>query len=66
MANVSLLGACADTPGSKGWFEDMSAKSKGEWTDDEAKICFAHCLPESTPIGSEVWYESLKETFKGE
>ena len=30
VASDSLLGACADKPGSKGWCEDMSAKSKGE------------------------------------
>ena len=30
LAGVSLLSACADKPGSKGWREDMSAKSKGE------------------------------------
>ena len=29
VASDSLLGACADKPGSKGWCEDMSAKSKG-------------------------------------
>ena len=52
MVNVSLLDACADKPGSKGWFEDMSAKSKGEWKGDEAKTCFAHFVPESTTIGS--------------
>ena len=66
MANVSLLGACADKPASKGWFEDMSAKSKGEWIGDEAKTCFTHCVPESTTIGSEFWCENLKETPKGE
>jgi len=30
VVDVSLLGACADKPGSIGWCEDMSAKSKGE------------------------------------
>ena len=43
VASDSLLGACADKPGSKGWCEDMSAKSKGEWTTqqvaDHAKYC---------------------------
>ena len=29
VASDSLLGAFADKPGSKGWCEDMSAKSKG-------------------------------------
>ena len=42
VASVSLLGACADKPGSEGWCEDMSAKSKGEWTRDEAKTYAAH------------------------
>ena len=27
---VSLLSACADKPGSKGWCQDMSAKNKGD------------------------------------
>ena len=44
----------------------MSAESKGGWTGDEAKTCFAHCVPGSTTIGSEVWCENLKETPKGE
>ena len=30
VVGVSLLGAGADKPESKGWCEDMSAKSKGE------------------------------------
>ena len=30
VVGVNLLDACADTPGSKGWCEDMSARSKGE------------------------------------
>ena len=30
VVGVSLLGACADKPGSIGWYEDMSAKSEGE------------------------------------
>ena len=66
VASDSLLGACADKPGSKGWCEDMSAKSKGEWTGDEAKTYAAHCVLESTTIGSEAWCQNLKETPKGE
>ncbi len=66
VAGVSLLGACADKPGSKGWCEDMSAKSKGEWTGYEAKTYAAHCVLGSTTIGSEAWCENLKETPKGE
>ena len=27
--------------------------------------CAAHCVPESTTIGSEVWCENLKQTPKG-
>ena len=30
VVGFSLLGACADKPGSKGWSEDMGANSKGE------------------------------------
>ena len=44
----------------------MSAKSKGEWTGDEAKAYAAHCVLESTTIGSEAWCEDLKATPKGE
>ena len=66
VASVALLGACADKPGSEGWCEDMSAKSKSEWTGDEAKTYAAHCVLESTTIGSETWCENLKETPKGE
>ena len=65
-AGISLLGACAEKPGSEGWCEDMSAKSKGEWTSDEAKTCATHCVLESTIIGSEAWCDNLKETPKGE
>ena len=35
VASDSLLRACADKPGSKGWCEDMSAKSK-RGMDDSA------------------------------
>ena len=66
VAGVSLLGACMDKPGSKGWCEDMSAKSKGEWTGDEAKTYAQHCVLESTTIGSEAWCNNLSETPKGE
>ena len=66
VAGVSLLSACADKPGSKGWCEDMSAKSKGDWTGDEAKTYAAHCVLESTTIGSQAWCKNLKETPKGE
>ena len=44
----------------------MTAKRKGEWTGDEAKTYGAHCVLESTTIGSEAWCENLKETPKGE
>ena len=66
VASDSLLGACADKPGSKGWCEDMSAKSKGEWTGDEAKTYAAHCVLESTTISRKAWCDNLQETPKGE
>ena len=44
VAGVSLLSACADKPGSKGWCEDMSAKSKGEWTTQEVADYAKYCL----------------------
>ena len=66
LVGVSLLSACADPPGSKGWCEDMSAKSKGEWTGEDAKTSAARCVLESTTIGSEAWCENLNETPKVE
>ena len=65
-AGLPLLSGCADKPGSAEWCEQMSAKSKGEWTGDEAKTYAAHCVFESTTIGSEAWCDNLKETPKGE
>ena len=44
----------------------MSAKSKGEWTGDEAKTYATHCVLESTTNGSKAWCDNLKETPKGE
>ena len=44
----------------------MSAKSKSEWTGEEAKTCAKHCVFESTTIGSEAWCNNLDETPKGE
>ena len=32
-----LLQGCTDKPGSEGWCNTMSAKSKSEWTGEEAK-----------------------------
>ena len=52
VASVALLSACADKTGSEGWCETMSAKSKSEWTGDEAKNYAAHCVLDSTTIGS--------------
>ena len=31
-----LLQGCTDKPGSEGWCTTMSAKSKSEWTGEEA------------------------------
>jgi len=44
VAGVSLLSACADKPGSEGWCEDMSAKSKGEWTTQEVADYAKYCV----------------------
>ena len=44
VAGVSLLSACADKPGSEGWCEDMSAKSKGEWTIQEVADYAKYCV----------------------
>ena len=44
----------------------MSAKSKGEWTGDEAKTYAAHCVLESTTISRKAWCDNLQETPKGE
>ena len=61
-----LLQGCADKPGSEGWCSTMSAKSKSEWTGEEAKTYAKHCVFESTTIGSEAWCNNLNETPKGE
>ena len=66
LAGAALISGCADKPGSEGWCNDMSAKSKGEWTGDEAKTYAKHCVLESTTIGSEAWCNNLNETPKGE
>ena len=44
----------------------MSAKSKGEWTGDEAKTYAAHCVLESTTISRKAGCDILQETPKGE
>jgi len=61
-----LLQGCTDKPGSEGWCSTMSAKSKSEWTGEEAKTYAKHCVFESTTIGSEAWCNNLDETPKGE
>ena len=66
VASLALLSACADKTGSERWCETMSAKSKSEWTGDEAKNYAAHCVLESTTIGSDAWCENLNETPKGD
>ena len=63
---LTLLMGCTDKPGSAGWCEQMGAKSKSEWTGEEAKTFGSHCVFESTTIGSEACYDNLKETAKGE
>ena len=32
VASDSLLGACADKPGSKGWCDNLRETPKGEWS----------------------------------
>ena len=66
LTGAALISSCADKPGSEGWCNDMSAKSKGEWTGDEAKTYAKHCVLDSTTIGSEAWCNKLNETPKGE
>jgi hypothetical protein len=41
---VMLLTACAPEVGSKAWCEAMQAKSKGDWTANEAADYARHCL----------------------
>ena len=62
----TLLMGCTDKPGSAGWCEQMSAKSKSEWTGEETKTFASHCVFESTTIGSESWCENLDDKPKGE
>lgn len=65
VSTISLLSACSK-PGSEGWCETMSEKSKSDWTGSETKTYASHCVLESTTIGSEAWCDNLNETPKGE
>ena len=62
----AMFVGCTDKPGSAGWCEQMSGKTKSEWTGEDAKTYASHCVFESTTIGSESWCENLNETPKGE
>ena len=50
MARAALLAvawvalACAPEVGSEAWCDDMSEKSKGDWTANEAKDYARHCI----------------------
>ena len=65
ISTIGLLTACNE-PGSQGWCDTMSEKSKSEWTGSDTKTYAAHCVLESTTIGSEAWCDNLNETPKGE
>jgi hypothetical protein len=65
ISTIGLLTACNE-PGSQGWCDTMSEKSKSDWTGSDTKTYAAHCVLESTTIGSEAWCENLNETPKGE
>lgn len=43
-AALMLLTACSPEVGSKAWCEAMQAKSKGDWTANEAADYARHCL----------------------
>ena len=44
ITGILLLTACAPQVGSKKWCENLSAKSKGDWTINEAKDYAVHCI----------------------
>jgi len=62
----AMLMGCTDKPGSAGWCQQMSAKTKSEWTGEDAKTFASHCVFESTTIGSESWCENLDDKPKGD
>jgi len=66
VTGLALMAGCADKPGSEGWCQTMSDKSKSDWTSSDAKTYAAHCILESTTIGSDAWCEKLDGTPKGE
>ena len=41
---AALLSACQPEIGSKAWCETLQAKSKGDWTVNEATDYAKHCL----------------------
>ena len=44
LAALLILGACAPKVGSEAWCQQMKAKSKGDWTMNEATDFAKHCL----------------------
>ncbi len=54
ISTIGLLTACNE-PGSQGWCDTMSEKSKHSDNQD-TKTYAAHCVLESTTIGSEAWW----------
>lgn len=44
LALLGLLAGCTPEVGSKGWCHAMDAKSKGDWTANEAADYAKHCL----------------------
>ena len=66
IAALVLAAGCADEPGSEGWCEAMKAKSKSDWSADDAVTFTKHCVLESQTIGSETWCENLKEKPKAD
>ena len=62
----ALFVGCTDKPGSAGWCEQMSGKTKSEWAGEDAKTFASHCVFESTTIGSESWCENLNEMWSYE
>jgi hypothetical protein len=42
--SIGVVSGCAPEIGSEKWCEDMTEKSKGDWTVNEAKAFAEHCV----------------------
>lgn len=63
VAAAWLVSACGDRVGSEAWCEDMSQKSKSEWTMEQAGDYTKYCVLGMDP---EKWCEEMEEKPKGD